>query len=397
MRELQLDGIHEDGEHAVLTDSDGAQYTLRIDDALRAAVRRDRPALGMIQATAAAPLRPRDIQAQLRAGRAAEDIATASGIDIEHIRRYEGPVLAERRWIAERAASFHVGRGGGPALGELVQQRLRARRAESETRWDAWRLDDGTWTVELIFRAGGRERAAHWNVDMIRQSVTADDDEARWLTDDDIAPREDSSTAGRARLTAVRRGVFDVEAEGNGASAPPQRRHDTEPIDEQELSALNARRGLRPVAPLPADEDASVWTSLDETAGDGDDDADADAAREHAREPRRPTLLRSARSAVEDDEHDELSGHAADESTGSTEDSSEEHRGASRATAGTDEVDLEDLTPLPGFEPDSADSGSGSETTSTDRPAPSTTAKPKRSKRASMPSWDEIVFGKKND
>src|SRR5690625_6452731 len=97
MRELELDGIHDDAEHVILVDSDGERYTLRIDEALRAAVRRDRPALGMIQAADAAPLRPREIQAMLRSGRSAEDIAEVSQVPLDHVRRYEGPVLAERR------------------------------------------------------------------------------------------------------------------------------------------------------------------------------------------------------------------------------------------------------------------------------------------------------------
>ena len=75
MRELELDGIHDDGEHLILTDSDGERYTLRIDEALRAAVRRDRPALGMIRAAEAGALRPKDIQAMLRSGRSAEDLS----------------------------------------------------------------------------------------------------------------------------------------------------------------------------------------------------------------------------------------------------------------------------------------------------------------------------------
>src|SRR5699024_8058851 len=106
MRELELDGIHDDGEHVLLVDSDGERYTLRIDRALRAAVRSDRPALNMIQADDAAPLRPREIQAMLRSGRSAEDISEASEIPLEHVRRYEGPVLAEREWTAQRARVF---------------------------------------------------------------------------------------------------------------------------------------------------------------------------------------------------------------------------------------------------------------------------------------------------
>ena len=43
MGELELVGLHEDGEHLVLSAADGQKYRLRIDEALRAAVRRDRP------------------------------------------------------------------------------------------------------------------------------------------------------------------------------------------------------------------------------------------------------------------------------------------------------------------------------------------------------------------
>src|SRR5690606_21123822 len=106
MRELELDGIHDDGEHLLLVDSDGERYTLRIDRALRAAVRSDRPALNMIQAADSTPVRPREIQAMLRSGRSAEDIADASEIPLERVRRYEGPVLAEREWTASRARTF---------------------------------------------------------------------------------------------------------------------------------------------------------------------------------------------------------------------------------------------------------------------------------------------------
>ncbi|MGO2823289.1 MAG: septation protein SepH, partial [Brachybacterium alimentarium] len=271
MRELELDGIHDDGEHVILVDSDSERYTLRIDKALRAAVRTDRPALGMIQAADAAPVRPREIQAMLRSGRSAEDIAEAADIPLEHVRRYEGPVLAEREWTAQRARTFPVGRGG-PSLDEVVAERLAAREATEETAWDAWRRPDSTWTLELTFSAASRTRQAHWVADLDNRSVAPIDDEARWISDEDAPPEP---TRGRARLQAVKSSVYDLEADGSfDEQAGPRRGRAPRPgerpvsgnrpsaLDDSELDALNARRGMRSV-PQPVDDSATVWTTLD--------------------------------------------------------------------------------------------------------------------------------------
>lgn len=393
MRELQLDSIHDDGEHVVLTDSDGETYIVQIDEALRAAVRRDRPALGMLQSTESADLRPRDIQALLRSGRTAEEIAEMSGIDLEHVRRYEGPVLAERGYIAGRARSFHVGRGGGPTLGEITAERLRARQASAETTWDAWRREDGTWSVELAFEAGGRTREAHWIVDVARQSVVPADDEARWLTDDDVAP--DPAPRPRAHLTAVRTRVYDVEADGGveiddeaparkpwpGAARSARDEHPAA-FGDEDLDALNARRGLRPLSRLAEDvedrseddhpvEETSVWVAAD-------DEADQEASAEHAAD--------SERGAEEDepqteeahgdqDSADEVVAEPVGEDT--DEHATESHHG-----------DTMELTPLPGF--DATPAG-------TVEAAPAAPRRKPRTKRSSIPSWDEIVFGSKND
>ncbi|MGO2607788.1 MAG: septation protein SepH, partial [Brachybacterium tyrofermentans] len=289
MREIELDGIHDDGEHVILVDSDGERYTLRIDKALRAAVRTDRPALGMIQAADTAPLRPREIQTMLRSGRSAEDISEAADIPVDHVRRYEGPVLAEREWTAQRARTFPVGRGG-PSLDDVVAERLAAREATEETAWDAWRRADGTWTLELTFSAAGRTRQAHWVAELDNRSVAPVDDEARWISDEDAPPEP---TRGRARLQAVKSSVYDLEADGSfdeKASGPRRgrapraaQRSTTDdappPLDDGELDALNARRGLRSV-PQPVDDSASVWTSLDEDVLDDARTDDAGRAEE---------------------------------------------------------------------------------------------------------------------
>lgn len=425
MRELELDGIHDDGEHLILVDSDGERYTLRIDEALRAAVRRDRPALGMIRAAEAGALRPKDIQAMLRSGRSAEDIAEMSQIPVDHVRRYEGPVLAEREWTAQRARTFHVGRGG-PALEQMVAERLAARQASPDTAWDAWRRSDGTWALELTFSAAGRTRQAHWVVDLDNRTVTAKDDEARWISDEDADPEP---TRGRARLVSVKSSVYDLEADGSfdEGSGRPRRRtpvHSEHPaaIDESELDALNARRGLRSV-PQPGqeqhDQDSTdpenmgVWSSLeDDLPHDADasqendvtdpvqDDPDQEAWTEHTREEPlgQPDEDGAAEEPADIDDLEDPLDHDSDLDGDQELPEQDDLQDPDVEAPASEQAPIEyqdtvDLTPLPGFEDASEDSSPSEQTP---KPAPKKAGK-SRSKRASMPSWDEIVFGSKHD
>src|SRR5690625_4234449 len=123
MLELELVGLHGDGEHLTLAGPDGQRYRLLVDDALRAAVRRDRPQLEQIRAGAG--LRPKEIQARIRAGATAQEVAETAGLPVEHGQRYEGPVLAERNWVVDQARRFTVGRAeGSPQLGRSEERRV---------------------------------------------------------------------------------------------------------------------------------------------------------------------------------------------------------------------------------------------------------------------------------
>ncbi|MEV4442636.1 septation protein SepH [Streptomyces sp. NPDC049577] len=185
MPELRVVAVSNDGTRLVLKAADSTEYTLPIDERLRAAVRNDRARLGQIEIEVESHLRPRDIQARIRAGASAEEVAQLAGIPVERVRRFEGPVLAERAFMAERARKTPVRRPGestGPALGEAVAERLMLRGADKDTaQWDSWRRDDGTWEVLLVYRAAGEPRAASWTYDPPRRIVQALDDEARAL------------------------------------------------------------------------------------------------------------------------------------------------------------------------------------------------------------------------
>ncbi|PZT78088.1 MULTISPECIES: septation protein SepH [unclassified Streptomyces] len=195
MPELRVVAVSNDGTRLVLKAADSTEYTLPIDERLRAAVRNDRARLGQIEIEVESHLRPRDIQARIRAGASAEEVAQFAGIPVDRVRRFEGPVLAERAFMAERARKTPVRRPGentGPQLGEAVQERLLLRGADRETvQWDSWRRDDGTWEVLLVYRVAGEPHSASWTYDPPRRLVQAVDDEARSLigeTDEVAAP-----------------------------------------------------------------------------------------------------------------------------------------------------------------------------------------------------------------
>ncbi|MFE3037648.1 septation protein SepH [Streptomyces canus] len=185
MPELRVVAVSNDGTRLVLKAADATEYTLPIDERLRAAVRGDRPRLGQIEIEVESHLRPRDIQARIRAGATAEEVAQLAGIPVDRVRRFEGPVLAERAFMAERARKTPVRRPGenaGPQLGEAVQERLLLRGAEKDTvQWDSWRRDDGTWEVLLVYCVAGEPHSASWTYDPPRRLVQAVDEEARSL------------------------------------------------------------------------------------------------------------------------------------------------------------------------------------------------------------------------
>jgi hypothetical protein len=228
MHDLRLVGVHEDGEHLLLSNAEGERFLLTVDDALRAAVRRDRPHLGQLQIEIEGGLRPRDVQARIRAGATAEEVAGLAGWPVEKVRRYEGPILAEREHVAGLAREVRLRRrGGSVTLGSEVARRLTARGVDpDQVRWDSWRVEGDPWTIVVTFPAGGRERSARWHLDLAGRSVTPGDDEARWLSEDQ--PEGEGPLAG-ARLSAVSLSpastpgsaahVYDVEVDGGiGAS-----------------------------------------------------------------------------------------------------------------------------------------------------------------------------------
>ncbi|MGI9162796.1 MAG: septation protein SepH [Mycobacterium sp.] len=192
MRELTLIGLDVDGNHIICEGGDPAdKFLVRVDDRLRAAVRGDRAGLvgSKKDSEVKGMLRPKDIQARIRAGASVEELAESSGVDVAKIERFANPVLLERARAAELATAAHPVLADGPAVETLLETisfSLAERGLSSEsTDWDAWRTDDGRWTVRMSWQAGMSENFAHFRFTPGAHggTVTAIDEAASELID----------------------------------------------------------------------------------------------------------------------------------------------------------------------------------------------------------------------
>ena len=374
---IELELLGGNGDRIVMTDQDGQRYSIIVDDALRAAVRRAGPA-----ALSPAPdvpssngnLRPRALQSLMRAGASAEEVAQSTGMDVNHVRRFEGPVLAERRWAVEQAQACRIGwEKDSPVLGELVIDRLATRGVEpSSLAWDASREGRDPWQVNLTFVQGAEEKHASWVLDLAARSVSALDDESRWLTE-----------AAGQRLPEV----FDQDSGARTASAgprhlaPPPGEGDADDPDDPDdpgralmedsstdalLADLASNRGRRVEVEIPLEDE-----DLEQLAG--------------ARSPAEPAPRTSPR------------GQAQVVSMSERRRAFVRPVGARRGRA----VASAPSAPSPALatDADAQAAPPGAETPDPEAPARTSQTPtvselpPRRHRRRPVPTWDEIVFG----
>jgi hypothetical protein len=261
MVELRLVGLREDRQRLVLADPAGHEFTIAVDDRLRAALRGDRARLGQLEIQMDSALRPRDIQARIRAGDSPEAVAEVAQVPVEKIMAYAVPVLAEREHIAQQAQRCALRRktsaGPGLLLGDAVAERLRSRDADPDAAgWDAWRRDDGKWTVTVTH--GARERPAAFVFDALGRYSVSDDDEARWLAGESAADDEDAPPV--RRLAAVADG--DLPEDDDLTAVADAVRDEERPPDRAVDSAAAAEHPASPPPSRPAEIAANAAAAL---------------------------------------------------------------------------------------------------------------------------------------
>ena len=247
MEQLKVIGI-EEGVLVVATET-GERFALAVDETLRSQLRRvQRDAEPRTPRPS-----PRDIQAHIRSGLSAQEVADLLGARLEDVQRYERPMLAE---LADAGAT-----------GE---------------RWTSWREESG-WIVKLEFTASEVDHDARWSFDPRRSTLSPQNADATQLSRQgslpegliprlralDVSPVKDSSrfdsgAFGPRRLEPdaeivsrdIRPTVTAAVQEAAIKRAPDQSVTSAETADL--LEALRRRRGLR--EPMPTEQAATPAT-----------------------------------------------------------------------------------------------------------------------------------------
>jgi hypothetical protein len=272
MQELKVIGV-EDGALLVASD-EGSRFRVEIDEATHARLRPPTPDAG-----SARRLAPREIQAQIRAGMSAEDVASVTGASLEYIQRFEGPVLAEREFVLESALAVPVQlavetdpAADGATFGAVIRQRL-ADAGAADERWASWKEQGGGWVVKLTFTIAEVEHDARWGFDPKRAALSPINPEAISLSQQgelppSLIPRLRAVTTQPGETGRFDSGAFEMPdaAPDHGVTPPVPigrgAQPDAEPPAHQQtadlLEALRRRRGERdPMDPGPSDAMAS--------------------------------------------------------------------------------------------------------------------------------------------
>ena len=368
MQELRFVAVSEDGRYAVLAvPGRSARFTLPIDERLRAVALGQTSRLAQYEIEVESPLRPKEIQARIRAGETVEEIADAAGIAVERVRWFEGPVLAERAYIADQAQKASVRRHGdstpGPRLGEIVAERMNAIGADSdEALWDAKKRGDGSWQVQLTFTSGGHLHVAEWVFDPRRRHVLpSDDNAARMSLPGAEPPQPTAPPPGEATVTQLAPRLGNTRHERQAPGSPAM----ADPVPPPSV----------PSAPVPP---APPVPSLPVTAEPGRDLSRTPAAERNSW-PRPPSREPASAPLV------------------APESARENHRAAPRPAEAAAESSAqvapgEAVVPGEAVAPVAAE-----EAVAQAEPAAEQNGrqgrKAVRGRRSSVPSWDEIMFG----
>ena len=393
MQELRFVAVSEDGRYAVLAvPGRSARFTLPIDERLRAVALGQSSRLVQYEIEVESPLRPKEIQARIRAGETVEEIADAAGIAVERVRWFEGPVLAERAYVAEQAQAASVRRPGestpGPRLGEIAAERLSASGADpDDVQWDACKRGDGNWQVQLTFTSGGRLHVAEWLFDQRRRHVIpADDNAARMSLPGAELPQPAAPGPGEATVTRLAprlrqespTAAKPVVAEQPAAVPSAEPVQPAQPAAAQSAQSAQSAQPAQPVAaPVPASAPVphAPAPAARKVAASREVPVGEDADREVPLPREQSAPVRAAEPTPAAPAHDasasEHSAAAADTTVPAT---SSESPVATPAAA-------EPAANQPG----GADNG-GDQLTRQGR-------KSARARRSSVPSWDEIMLG----
>ncbi len=386
MRDLRLVTSDENG--ITLESLDGEKFKLQVDDAVKAAVR----ASGA-KPEGASQLTPRDIQDLVRSGLTIDEIVAQSGADAHFVETFALPVLDELEHMVASARSVRLTIPGDRfsddsqiEFGELVDRRLTDNGATQIT-WSSKRGESAIWLVSVAFELGGNFGVAAWLFDPRKVELTAEDETASALSvlDGNPGPLPKSRFA----------------TEPPAAFRKPQQ-------SEKPASAPASKPTVAPVIDIAAARDAQAEAPVEQTAVEPEPQEDAPLAEISPAEPvvMNVTTLQFKAEPVETTSGPEENAIEAEPESEPTEtvDYLEvveiaevlEVDELQDATTTIDIVDEPAIEDIPAVDI-SADSSTEDVSEPTEPPTSTGSIGLPKKGRASMPTWDEIVFGTKTD
>ncbi|WP_157974110.1 septation protein SepH [Desertihabitans aurantiacus] len=433
-------GLTPDGTQLVVTTDSGEDVAIAVE-ALRATLRQDRPEPARLEMQMDSGLTPREIQERIRAGASPEEVAESAGVPVERIQAFAAPVLAERIHVVTLALSSSVRRRGEPVSGrtlrDLVTERLVAHQIPSKAvDWQAWRTEDRQWRVSGTVTTGEEVRRGEFLFDLKARFSTAVDDDARWLlgelstarprttADPDSEPTEDLGDDELALVRALSGSPLQGGGllAGGGLEEEPGRREDSGPIwrpgSPRQLSGAEQHDSGRiprwpqgpdadlagpPVAPAPVPAPAGG-----DVVPDDDSDLDVlyamlggvqeDSVTIYTGLDDRPT--EPAEPVTADTEPDTRADPVDEAAAAPSAEEPRRRRRRARRSGTPEQVEV----PAPAEPPVESgvdDLEQPSLLEDADQPGeaaaeavePPPAKKGGRRKRASIPSWDEIMFG----
>jgi len=340
MEELKVIGV--EGGALLVASDEGTRFRLPIDDVLKSRLRQTAPEPGVVR-----KLAPRDIQSHIRSGMSAEDVAAVTGAPLDYIQRFEGPVLAEREYVIESALNVAVHTAvetdpllGGATFGSVIRSRLAEMGAIGE-RWASWKEQGGGWIVKLTFVNQTIERDARWSFEPKKSALAPLNPEAVSLSQQGDMP---ASLLPRLRAVPLEEQLGDTGRFDSGAF------HVTESDSGDSVI-----------------ESVSMISVLEIETSDPDD---APAGHHQTADLLEALRRRRGERDPMDLEHEE--SMAAHPSTGSVR---------------LIDIPMDTAADLPVISKGTPSAGATRDTGPLG----------KRRGRASMPSWDEIVFGARPD
>jgi len=365
---------------------------------------------------------PRDIQSLIRGGMTAEQVASSTGEELAYIERFEGPVLAERAHVLDSALSIPVASGDIDPLaqettfGAAIEERLDDLRA-SDRSWASWKdAEGGAWTVRLRFTTEGIQHEALWGYESKKATLTPRSKEAISLSQSGdassvLVPRlraidRQSRPSAPAGAPAPAEAAPAAASAPSAGSAPSPADEPAPPISQRaatdtgrfDSDAFRIQRGATRSAPAPVEPGIGLEDAVASSAA-------VESSVDERREPTKadnPWLRRRGGEVGSQPENVQAAAinrpAAATQPNHTAEllDALRRRRSEREAALRTAESEPVRLEPEPTLAEQAAEPEPEAQ-----RPQRAAATGPvggrKRGSRASMPSWDEIVFGSRTD